>query len=241
MSRFVVTFCLLSLIFCSVGCRICPTPYDCRISAYIDRSDDYRGFDPMYRAGSIFCGCNGTHQVVKGAFHETKFVDYYSNAGNYGMTTPIVTPRQTPGTNTFETRPNTESPLIGIPRENPEYIGFPMPFPNGVPSVRDLLDRNRETLQLPVVPITPPGRPRTAPSYDDMPGNTIPFSPSDAVPNNVMPNNIAPDDEAITPPSTFPPMIMETDPPITLEELRRLDPTIQEVQIISIEDVLPIR
>jgi hypothetical protein len=180
------------------------------------------------------------HRAIRGTHHEEEFIDYYSNAGNYGITTPITTLRHTPGTSTgtFETRPSIEHRPIAIPQQSPEEDSFFL-LPrvresDGVPTIDELLDRQRGTTPL-LMPITPPARPGTAPlGLEDMP--IIPFSPSDAVPNGIMPM-----DEAINPPSTFPlPTFMETDgPPITLEELRRLDPTIQDVQIISIEDVPP--
>ena len=244
MFRFAVAFCLSSLILCSVGCRLCSTPYDYRISTYIERPFDYRGFNPMYRAGSIAGGLGDTHHVVRGTFHEDDFVDIFSNAGNFGVTTPISMLRHTPdpGVGSFETRPSFENQPsidrpIAIPHQPPEEGFFFEPRvrePDGrVPTVDELLDRQRGTMPLPM-PITPPGRPDAAPQgVGGIP--TIPFSPSD---------------EVIAPPSTFPPIMetdspnnfptrMETDPPITLEELRRLDPTIQDVQIISIEDVTP--
>jgi len=245
MFRFVVAICISSLILCSVGCRLCSTPYDHRVSTFIERPFDYRGFNPMYRAGSISDGWDGTYHVVRGTFHEDEFVDIYSNAGNFGVTTPISTLRHTPDSGpgtfdtrpSFETQPSTDRP-IAVPPRSPEEEGFffetRVREPDGrVPTVDELLDRQRGTMPLPM-PISPPGRSGAAPQgVGDIP--TIPFSPSD---------------EVIAPPSTFPPIMetdppnnfptrMETDPPITLEELRRLDPTIQDVQIISIEDVTP--
>jgi len=56
---------------------------------------------------------------------------------------------------------------------------------------------------------------------DDSTIESTPFSPSDA----------------ITPPPQPGVLPMKTDElPITLEELQRLDPTVRDVQIISIED-----
>ena len=245
MFRFAVAFCLLSLILCSVGCRLCSTPYDYRISTYIERPFDYRCFNPMYRAGSISGDRGDTHHVVRGAFQEDDFVDIFSNAGNFGVTTPISMLRHTPdsGTGAFETRPSFENQSstdrpIAIPNQPPSEEGFfyeprVRELDGRVPTIDELLDRQRGTMPLPM-PITPPGRPGAAPQgFEGIP--TIPFSPSD---------------EVFAPPSAFPPIMetdspngypmrMETDPPITLEELRRLDPTIQDVQIISIEDVTP--
>jgi len=255
MSRFVVAFCLLFLILCSVGCRLCSTPYDTRIATFIERPFDYRGFNPMYRAGSISDGWGGTHHVVRGTFHEDEFVDIFSNAGHFGITTPISTLRHTPdsgrgtpGMGTLETRPSfepqpgTDRP-IAIPHQPPAEEGFffeprVREHDGRVPTIDELLDRQRGTMPLPI-PITPPGRQDMAPQgFGGMP--TIPFSPSDEViapPNGFPPIMDIPIMETDAPNGT--PTRMETDPPITLEELRRLDPTIQDVQIISIEDVTP--
>jgi len=227
MFRFLVTFALLSSLLCSVGCRICSTPYDCSISTYIDRHDDYRGSYPLYRGGSIFGGWGGDSNGG--------YVDYYSNAGNYGVTTPVMLTQYTPGN-----EPGTfiSPPEIRHSGTVQETIGIPDVAPGGsstMPSVEELINRQRGTMQVPT-PLTPPMMPRTAPRPDDAPSDAIPFAPSDVVPNGAVPKGIAPGDEVIIPPSTNP-LTMETDPPITLEELRRLDPTIQDVQIISIEDV----
>jgi hypothetical protein len=66
----------------------------------------------------------------------------------------------------------------------------------------------------------PPTKPKVViPSFDDPSIETVPFSPSDEV----------------LPPNPFP-MPAESDQPITLEELHRLDPSVRDIQIISIED-----
>ena len=239
MSRLVLAFCLVPLFLGSVGCRICSTPCDHHISAYINRPDDYRGSHPMYRAGTLFGG--GSHQMVRYANYEGgEYTDYYINAGNYGVTTPVTlrhTPSTETGTGTPEPRPGTgpgQSP-IGIPNTFPGGNNFTFP-PIGEPGggilrIEDLMDPQRGTLP----PPTPLQQPPMMPSPNQIPaaptGNDImPFSPSDAVPSGMFPG-----DELLTPPGRIP-TTMETDPPITLEELRRLDPTIQDVQILSIED-----
>ena len=230
MSRFVVALCLVPLCLSSVGCRICSTPCDHHISAYINRPDDYRGSHPLYRAGTLFG--DGSHQMMRYANYEGgEYTDYYINAGNYGVTTP-VTLRHTPspGTGTIETPPGIRpggTGSIGIPDYPPGYEFSPPREPRGdVPTLGDLMqDRQRGTLP-PLSPLHQPSMMPPAPTGN----NIMPFSPSDRVPNGAMPG-----DELLTPPGRIP-TTMETDPPITLEELRRLDPTIQDVQIISIED-----
>ena len=215
MSRFVLSLCLLSLILGSVGCRMCCTPHDYRLSTYIDRCDDYRGFNPLYRAGSILGGYGTNPMVMGDAVYVGNIGDYYNNAGNYGVTTPVSHVRQ------MQMGPEQ---TIGIPQTGPEGTVEPPGYEingNDIPSVDQLRERDpRRPLPYPS-PIMPPGIPRVAPpSLDD---GAIPFAPSDG-------------DEPLTPPRTVPSPIMDSDPPITLDELRRLDPSIQDLQIISIED-----
>jgi len=220
MFRFVLFFCLLSLLVSSVGCRTCCTPHDYRLSTYIDRCDDYRGFDPQYRAGSIL-GWHSTSQMVMGdAVYVGQIGDYYNNAGNYGVTTPIALVRHTPDT---VEQPTGQELLIGIPQDIPEERTIVPPsgyeINGNIPTIDQLRDRQRGLLPYPT-PIMPPGIPRVPPpALDD---DTIPFAPSDEQP--------------LIPPSTIPSPMIDSDPPITLDELRRLDPSIQDLQIISIED-----
>jgi hypothetical protein len=202
---------------------MCCTPHDYRISGYVDRYDDYRGFDPMYRAGSVFGRC--AYQTVIGdAYYVGSGGDFYTNAGNYGITTPISTVRRSPS-HTFVPQPDTPKELIGIPDYTPgngSTIIVPVPenSNNRIPTTQELIERQRGMIPMPL-PVTPPLRPKVVPMPSDNPsGEVIPFSPSD---------------EQIAPPSPLP-TILETDSPITLEELRRLDPSIKDMQIISIED-----
>ena len=220
---------------------MCPTPHDYRIAGYVDRCDDYRGFNPHYRAGSVFGELFGGCSTA---------VDIYTNAGNYGVTTPVVLVNRDPNPDMFRGSPsNILPPMPG----NDSMIAPPqlngtgrVPFdtldrPIGVPSMQELLDRQRSTLPgarpvlPPAIPSTvpstmPPAIPSTMPAspFERVPGDSIPFSPSDAAP---VPSN----GEMITPPSTVP-RFLDTDLPITLEELQRLDPSVQDMQIISIED-----
>ena len=216
MFRPVVTFCLLSLLLCSVGCRMCGTPYDCHVSGYVDRFDDYRGFNPMYRAGSVFSGDGG--MVIGNACYAGTTGDLYNNAGNYGFTTPVTTERPRPGT--FGTYPDPKQTPIGRPEQDPLGNGSILSPPgtiNGVQNPDEIL-RPRGT-ESNLEQITPPPRQRVTPSPSDDPFiETMPLSPSDEVelPTTRIPTNI--------------------DADITLEELRRLDPSVQDVQIISIED-----
>ena len=237
MIRLATTFGLLSLFFCSVGCRLCDTPQDYRIPGYINRCEDYRGFNPTYRAGSVLGGDrHDTCQTVIGnAYNAGNTGDLFSNAGNYGLTTPVTFMSTSPST--FETpvpsRVEQQTPdqrTIGVPQHDPIQQIIIEPRRNGtstVPSVEQLLQQPRGTMP-DALPITPPTKPRVVPpTSDDTLIETIPFSPSDV---------------PIVPPSSKPtgtnPTSTHTAPglQITLEELRRLDPSIHDLEIISIED-----
>ena len=258
MFRLAVAFGLLSLLLCSVGCRMCCTPHDYRLAAYIDRCEDYRGFSPTYRAGSVLGGdrystCslvigNACYAGSTGDIYDN---DLYNNAGNYGTTLPVSpVPR---GSATFESHPQPpfEPSPIGVPPQDPagflphpppqldqNLIGVPPQEPanrippaprrrdGNVPSVEQLLQQPRGTMP-DALPITPPTKPRVVPpASNDTLIETVPFSPSD---------------ETSVPPSASP-MTKHTSEPtppglqITLEELRRLDPSVHDLQIISIED-----
>ena len=215
MSRFAITFCFSFMLLCSVGCQMYHNPHDHRIPAFVHRHSDYRGFDPNHRAGSVLVGAFGPHQMSG---------DLFFNAGDFGITTPVTMERRhiAPGVtpSTFGTTP------IAVPPHPPSDT-FPRSIDTGeftpdrsVPSIQDLLDRQRRTTP-DSTPITPPAIPRTVPSpFDDVPSDTVPFSPSD---------------EILSPPSTIP-TFLDMEPPISLEELQRQDPSIHDLQIISIED-----
>ena len=210
MTRPIAAFCLLPLLLFSAGCRVCNTPYDYCIPAYIDRPDDFRDCGPMYRAGSAVDG--GGVGIAQAAYYEE--VDIYNNAGNYGMTTPIASAIIPADPATTQRHRDLR---IAIPPQDIDDWNWGTEPGNRIPSVRELLDRPRRAAPMPM-PIIPPGR---SPYFDDKEdGETIhPFTPSDGV---------------VPLPNTFP--ATPIDSPITLEELRRLDPTVSDVQIISIED-----
>jgi len=185
MFRLITPLSLLSLLLCSIGCRMCDTPYDYCIPAYIDRPEDFRGCGPMYRAGSVL-GSDGD-AIRQTAYYEES--NLYNNAGNYGVLRALV-----PGYPASNSGDGISEPRI--------------PFDDTMPSIDDLINRPRGISPGPVVPPVVP-RP-IPPSGDDSP---VPFSPND---------------RAIPPTGG--------DLPITLEELQRLDPTVRDLQIISIED-----
>jgi len=212
MFRLAVPLCLLLL--CSVGCKMCDTIHDCRITGFVDRQDDYRGFYPDYRAGSLFSG-------DKNDMYQTAY-DLYANAGNYGSTILVEVEHREPDPGLFQRLPADASRQ---PQENERSLDFP-----GVPIVPDYLYSPPAPGDRPRIPQRIPAIPELAPlPFDTPPGNTTtPFSQND---------------EIVTPPNTAP-SIQDTELPITLEELRRLDPSVHDIQIISIEDSavdMPIR
>ena len=226
MFRFVVALFLASLFLGSMGCRMCSSPYDYCLSTHIDRPDDFRGCGPLYRAGSVLSD-NG-YGVRKMSDGEVLYVNngggFSNNAGNYGMTTPIVQPTMQRGPDSWSFPPNREPSRIGIPQDQPIE---PSLVPDStVPTIQELLlPQRRGGMPEPMrpVPLTPPSRPKVEILDFERPQiETMPFSPSD---------------EPVLPPPPNPfPTTTDIDPPITLEELRRLDPSVREVQIISIED-----
>jgi hypothetical protein len=231
MYRFVVVFFLVSLLLCSVGCRLCSSPYDYCIPAHISRPHDFRGCGPLYRAGSILSGDG--YAVSQMSHGEIVYVnnagEFGSNAGNYGTTTPIVFPTVQRSSDSLVSPPRLESSLVGKPLESDPIPG-PFRDPNNaIPTVEELLEQQRRGIMsepMLHVPISPPSRPRVdVPPFETTPIEAIPFSPSDAPMLSPPP----------IPTSPFP-AETDMDAPITLEELRRLDPSISDVQIISIED-----
>ena len=215
MVRLVFSICLLSLFPYLVGCQMCCTPYDYRLSGYVNRFDDYRGFSPVYRAGSILSGDGYDVCRIGNAYHVGGVGDFYNNAGNFGTTTPVTLRRYDP--NAFEYQPGVGPNAVAIPRQAPAgetWLEPRRPANGGALNIDDLPRTEPRPM-----PVLPPARPVVPPAWDDSPIESVPFSPND---------------EAITPPNTVPPTDM--DLPVTLEELRRLDPSVQDVQIISIED-----
>ena len=222
MLRLVASFCLLSLLLCSVGCRLCSTPYDCRVPANINRQDDYRGFNSMYRGGSIYSceGCRSCQTNIRNANSRDCIGDYYNNAGNYGSTSPVtIQQRFLDSFNTPKLKQGENS--VAIPQDDPgeEYRVDSRWNDGDVPSVEEILQQPRKPGAPGVMPTVPPTtRPRVpVPTLEP---DTIPFTPSDGV---VVPHDPFPTD-------------VNVEVPITLEELRRLDPSVQKFEIISIED-----
>jgi hypothetical protein len=172
--------------------------------------------------------------VIGNAYYVGSTGDLYSNAGNYGMTTPVSlvshSPSHSPSTFESQAPPRVDQRTIGVPQEAPVERIIPEPRRNGistVPSVEQLLQQPRGTMPN-SRPVSPPERPRVVPpAFEDTPIESVPFSPSDetSVPKSTIP-------------TTMNPKTTHTEPglQITLEELRRLDPSVHDVQIISIED-----
>jgi len=150
--------------------------------------------------------------------------NYYNNAGNYGSTSPVTLERRNlDNFNVPKIRRGGNS--IGIPQNDPGegYNGEPRWDNSDVPSVDQLLQQPRTPSVPGVMPTVPPTRPRVpAPTLDSSPIDTIPFSPSDEVGVPPVPDPFSTE--------------VDMEVPITLEELRRLDPSVQDFQILSIED-----
>jgi hypothetical protein len=149
--------------------------------------------------------------------------DYYNNAGNYGYTSPVTLKRR--NLDSFDApRQRYGGDSVAIPQDDPgERYNEPRWYDSTVPSVEQLLQQPRTPSEPGVMPTVPPTtKPRVpAPTLDSSPIDTIPFTPSDGV--------------AV--PQTEPcPMGGDMEVPITLEELRRIDPSVQKVEILSIED-----
>ena|GEM_PF-1525736 len=253
MFRFLVTLVLAFILLQFAGCQLCNTPNDNRVAAFIDRCGDYRGFNPFFRAGSVFFNESG---------QQAMYGDIYANAGDFGRIESIaageradpgrvsphsidtpwqdwdidrdIPPRGAPGIEMQPGQPGrvpTLQELLEQPRGTPTStppgqllpplpsgIPMPAPLPSGTLFPGDLFNRESETYSepetLPFVPgdnITRP--PREAESFNGPSGT---FSP--------MPTPV------------IPPGVSEYDLPFTLEDLRRLDPSVRDVQIISIED-----
>ncbi|MDR2115101.1 MAG: hypothetical protein LBP87_01845, partial [Planctomycetaceae bacterium] len=114
------------LVVCSVGCRMCGTQYDYCTPAYTGRTEDYRGCDPLYRAGSIFsydnCGGNEISEINEIIDGEEQIIRA-TNAGNFGVTTPFG--QSSSGSSRLEPRSGTS---IGRPTLAPNPNGN---YPNG--------------------------------------------------------------------------------------------------------------
>ena len=177
MNRFFFVFAFVLL----VGCRMCGSPYDYCVPAHTHRSDDYRGCNVFYRAGSIFWNVGSTDAGADIGFVTDRSV----NAGNFGTTTPIESNR--PTQRMLEPR-KLDRPTIGIPHKSaaPPLNGTEDSQPFNVPAPGEH-------------PVSPPPTGFTP----------IPF---DQTQNQVGPS-------------------------ITIEELRRLDPTVTDVRILNVEDL----
>lgn len=200
MTRILFPLVLLALAAGMSGCRMCGSPDDYCIPAYIERDCDYRGCDTLYRAGSIFYDNVDYRSVSDPDCNDCSM----SNAGDWGKTKAVKPFRN-----------------IGVPPKAPDANenGFEMP--------------TREELMRGVRPGL--GVPETVPT-DDEPGTerispppTRPFTPIGPT---------GPIDPSAPVDPAFPFSTQSGEPKITVEELRRLDPTITDVQILNIDDSL---
>ncbi|MGL4594895.1 MAG: hypothetical protein ACRCUY_09225 [Thermoguttaceae bacterium] len=122
-------FCLSLVVCCAytfIGCHMADRSRDFCSSAHICRPDDYRGCDPLYRAGSIFYP-NGD---ASAEFQQTAW--QRPNAGNYGETVPITlksygrTPDELRDTQSIEVEPEYVVPSFDDMLKNtPDTIIYP--------------------------------------------------------------------------------------------------------------------
>jgi hypothetical protein len=186
------------LVIGSTGCRMCGTQYDYCTPAYTGRTEDYRGCDPLYRAGSIF-NCDGEEitdadgQIIRA-----------TNAGNFGTTTPVGRGQYKPSR--LEPRaPIGRPPLAPTPNGNTEEPE------NTIPGIEDLI---RETL-----PTLPPALPTVNPPVT----RQIPARQT----------------HTATSSETIPFSAQSGEPTFTIEDLRRLDPSVTDIKILNVEDNSP--
>ena len=182
---------------------MCGSPYDYCMPAYLNRTDDYRGCDPLYRSGSIF----SQSDCYRGYGDDDTLVEDRSlNAGNFGVTKPIDSTKPTlgPRRGSAIAKPPTEPVLNGNGFDTPTQ-GVEELLRDGIPGTPTPLSPT--PLENNVVP--PVQQPRTPTSPVETPVQPMPFS---------MPNT--------------------DEPAITLEDLKRLDPTVTDFKIINIDDTL---
>lgn len=174
---------------------MCGSPYDYCMPTYLDRTDDYRGCDTLYRSGSIF----QQGDCYLGYGDDDTVIDRSANAGNFGVTTPVGSKKPGLGSQ----RPGSGI-TIGRPTEEPLLNGNGFDTPTGV---EELLRENQPGAPTPLMPT---------------PRETVPPPPAQEPPVETMP---------FTMPSV-------KEPTITVEDLRRLDPSVTDIKIITIDDAL---
>ncbi len=207
----------LVLLSCSVGCRMCGPSLDECVPAFLERSDDYRGNSPFYRAGSIYGVETG------------KGISRAVNAGNFGITTPVS-----------QAQLQFKKPGYGLtsPDDAPDEgdSEFQIPTMEDLTSgVRGYHGQNEKTPAI-SLPANSPFQsvPVTEPVLEPMPT-------TEPVPE-VFPNDDTIDNDSIeTIPfaDTFTESSM-AEPSFTVEDLRRLESSegVTDIEILNIEDTL---
>ncbi|MDR0522594.1 MAG: hypothetical protein LBH00_12195 [Planctomycetaceae bacterium] len=202
------------------GCRMCSSPYDYCISAYVDRNGDYRGCDPFYRSGSVLFGNNRQSCEYLTAD--------FTNAENYGITTPVSVGHgdRLPSSPTEIPKHTLPGTPIGIPPQQPQQPikpDIPVITPGEtIPNLNQLINSPRqETTPMPVIPPAKPNGkvPATEP-------DTMPFMPNDG--------DLVP--PAVPQLPVTPPLPVSSPESFSIENLRLLEPTADKIEIISIED-----
>lgn len=229
MKRVFPLLALLLFLGGSTGCRMCGS-CDHLVPAFVNRPNDYRGADPLYRAGSIFgtdqygsiVHCDNAANVSYPTYSQQNVQTFSDNAGQYGQTTLID--KKTPTIRTSKTyEPDTGIESIPTWEEiikkgrNPQQELTPDTAPEPTP------------IQIPIETLPPPS--------DAFPPTNLPLPRESELPREPFPfSGKGPAIRQRSVPSSPNPVVGE--PVITLESLRQLDmdPAVTEIKILNIED-----
>lgn len=148
---------------------MCGSQFDYCMPAYTERGEDYRGCDPLYRAGSIF----NSDKDYSGYFNDPDCVDCNSgkteNAGHFGETRPLDE-RGFP----VKSRHSKSPTKLGIPPQTPNGNGNGMNY--DVPTIEQLIEGTPMQETIPLAP--PPSQPIMEPQIIE----SMPFTTQIGVP-----------------------------------------------------------
>ncbi len=214
-----------SLLGVSVGCRMCGSTYDYCGPTYTGDAWDPAG-DPMYRANSILSPTNGEGI---GLFAGDDCIDCKKGAAAT-PTMPMKLGAGGPAKPGFSTKTQGGGSRIAVPSV----------APNGsAPGFGEIMDESTDPNEYTVPPgnlnwQSPDSKPQPEPLQPE------PLQPEPLQPEPVRPN---------TPSTPFRPGMTQSDPygnlsesedfSISLEELRKEDPSIMNVRILGVEEQSP--
>lgn len=192
----------------AAGCRMCSSTYD-----YCGPTYDGRGpecaCDPLYRAGSIIYPCGAAVEGCQScSFGVSTTQSQIRTYGDTATTTSTFTSPSGRGTGTVQGAGKRVAVPQDVPNGNDSYDGIYEPDDAGDYTVPPLPERQW---------VTPPNGTHRLP-------NTPQSNPADATFNST-----------INQPRRLP--ASQEDFGLTLEELRREDPSITNVEIISVEEL----